>query len=144
MNPTAELGGLFASAFLSATLLPGTSEAALVAVMTLGTAGAVVAVLVATLGNTMGSIVNWGMGRFASQYRDRKWFPGGRGMAKAEAWYARYGVWSLLMSWVPLLGDPLTLVAGLMRAPLWLVVPIVAFAKGARYVAVATAVGLAS
>lgn len=141
MDEIYQLGGLFLSAFVSATLLPGTSEAALVAVLTLGTSGVVIAVIVATVGNVLGSTINWGMGRFAAQYRDRKWFPGGSQMARAETWYQKYGVWSLFMSWVPLLGDPLTLVAGLMRSPLWLVVPIVAIAKGARYIAVASAVG---
>jgi membrane protein YqaA with SNARE-associated domain len=138
-----ELIGLFASAFLAATILPGTSEAALILVLTAGTASTATAVGVATLGNVCGSVLNWAIGYFFASYRDHPRFP-----VKPEKFeryqevYRKWGVWTLLMSWVPLIGDPLTIVAGVMRAPLLLVIVLVAIAKGLRYIVIAGAVGL--
>lgn len=138
-----ELWALFASAFAAATLLPGTSEAALVAVQVSDSAPVWLALAVATAGNTLGSAVNWVMGRFALEFQDRKWFPVSRPqMERAQVWYNKYGVWSLFLSWVPLFGDPLTLVAGVMRTPIWIALPIVAISKFARYLLVVTAVDL--
>jgi membrane protein YqaA with SNARE-associated domain len=138
-----ELAGLFVVAFLSATLLPSSSEAALAAVMTLGTAPVALAVATATAGNTMGSLLNWLLGAFFAHYRDRRWFPvKPADFDKVCGWYRKWGVWTLALSWVPLLGDPLTIVAGVMRTPLWIFIPVVALAKGARYLAVAGAISL--
>jgi membrane protein YqaA with SNARE-associated domain len=134
---------LFVSAFTSATLLPGSSEAVLIGVLALGTTSTALAVATATAGNTAGSVVNWVLGRFFSHFKDRRWFP-----VKPETFdrflarYRRWGIWSLLMSWVPLIGDPLTVMAGVMRTPLWIVIPLVALAKGVRYLMVAGAVSL--
>ena len=89
---------------------------------------------VASLGNTLGACVNWGLGRFASGMRDRPWFPANsRQLIRAERWYARWGVWSLLLSWMPFVGDPLTVIAGLLRTPFAVFVIIVAIAKTGRY-----------
>jgi membrane protein YqaA with SNARE-associated domain len=85
-------------------------------------------------GNTLGSCINWLIGRFAERLSHHGWFKRFEaGLDRAQAWYARYGVWSLLLSWTPFLGDPLTVVAGLMRTPFWLFVTIVALAKTGRY-----------
>lgn len=144
--PTAifpELLALFVSAFTSATLLPGTSEAALAALLAFGTVPVATAVTVATLGNTLGSLVNWAIGRFLARYRDHPRFPvSGAQRERFQRWYDRWGVWTLLLSWVPVVGDPLTVVAGLMRAPLRWVIPIVIVAKAGRYMAVAGIVGV--
>lgn len=135
-----ELGGLFLSALLSATILPGSSEAVLIAVLALDLAAPLVAVGVATAGNTIGSLVNWGMGRFFSHWQDHPRWPVSREkMDKYSAWFRKYGVWSLFLSWVPLIGDALTLVAGLLRVPAIVVAVIVAIAKGLRYLVVAAA-----
>lgn len=137
------LGGLFASAFLSATLLPGSSEMALAAVQLAGAAPLWLAILVATIGNTAGSIVNWALGRFAEKWRGSRWFPATDAqIAKAQDWWRRYGIWSLALCWVPVIGDPLTLIAGLMRTPLLATVAIVGSAKLARYLAVTGLVAL--
>ncbi|MCC0015671.1 MAG: DedA family protein [Rhodobiaceae bacterium] len=137
------LAGLFVSAFTSATLLPGSSEGVLAGLLGLELVPAVLAVGVATLGNTLGSLVNWAIGRFLDRYREHPRFPAsGAMMARAQRWYDRFGLWSLLASWVPVVGDPITVVAGLMRAPLVPVAAIVAFAKGVRY-AIVTAGALA-
>lgn len=137
----AVLGGLFVTAFLSATLLPGTSEIALAGIVSAASVPAATAVLVATVGNTAGSVVNWGLGRFFIQFRGRRWFP----VAPAQLerygqWYRRWGLWSLLLSWVPVIGDPLTVAAGIARTPWPLFAIIVFVAKGARYLVVAGAV----
>lgn len=138
-----ELTVLFLSALLSATILPGTSEAALALVLANGTAAIASAVAVATLGNTMGSVFNWIIGRFFASYHDHPRFPIER--EKFERYsriYRRWGLWTLILSWLPFIGDPLTIIAGVMRAPLLPVVVIVALAKLGRYLAVVGAVGL--
>ncbi len=131
-----ELIGLGVTAFLSATLLPGSSEAALAASLTLGQASAASAIAVATLGNVAGSCLNWALGRFASHWRDHPRFPvSPEQIARAELFYRRWGVWSLLLSWVPVIGDPLTVVAGFLRTPMLLFLPLVTIGKLARYLA---------
>jgi membrane protein YqaA with SNARE-associated domain len=98
-------------------------------------------VLVASTGNFLGSTVNWALGRGIERFRDRPWFPArSTALDRATGWYRRYGRWSLLLSWVPIIGDPLTVVAGVLREPLWSFVAIVALAKITRYLAVAGAV----
>ena len=135
---TAILGGLFLSAFLSATLLPGTSEAALAGIVAASQVPPSIAILVATIGNTAGSCVNWGLGRFFVHFRDRAWFPVSPAqLDRYGSWFRRWGVWSLLLSWLPVVGDPLTVIAGMARTH-WLVFTSIVFvAKGARYLFVA-------
>jgi membrane protein YqaA with SNARE-associated domain len=95
-------------------------------------------VLVASVANTAGAVVNWGLGRLIHRYRERRWFPASpAALARAEGWYARWGYWSLMLSWAPLVGDPLTVVAGVLREPLWRFLILVALAKTGRYVTLA-------
>lgn len=129
-----DLIGLFVAAFAAATVVPAQSEAVLVALLLAGDRPASVLLVVATLGNVSGSVVNWGMGRFLSRFADRRWFPISAGsLHKAQDKYARYGWPSLLLSWVPVIGDPITIAAGLMREPLWRFLIVVTAAKGGRY-----------
>jgi membrane protein YqaA with SNARE-associated domain len=140
MTEFATLAGLFASAFLSATLLPGSSEAALLALLALGKSDWLLLVAVATAGNVLGSMVNWALGRFLAHFRDRRWFPiDPRSYARAEGWYNRFGVWSLLLAWVPIIGDPLTVVAGMLRVDWRWFVLLVTIGKLGRYLFVAAA-----
>lgn len=126
--------GLFSAAFLAATLLPAQSELLLGAMAIKEVAPVLTLWAVASAGNLLGSCVNWAMGRFLLHYADRRWFPVKPAhLAKAQLWYGRFGRWSLLAAWVPIIGDPLTLVAGIMREPLWRFVVIVGLAKAARY-----------
>jgi membrane protein YqaA with SNARE-associated domain len=135
--------GLFVSAFTSATLLPGSSEAALIALLALGRGDAGLLVIVATAGNVLGSCVNWVLGRFFSSFRDRRWFPvDDQSYERAAAWFRRYGVWSLLLSWLPIIGDPLTAVAGALRVGFLRFVVLVSLGKAARYVFILTAFDL--
>jgi membrane protein YqaA with SNARE-associated domain len=138
MTPLATYLGLFAAAFGAASILPMQSEPLLVALLLLGDQSPWVLVAVASLGNTLGSCVNWLLGRWVERYRDRRWFPVPREkLERAEGWYHRWGRWSLLLSWAPIIGDPLTVIAGVLREPFWSFLPLVAIAKTARYVVLA-------
>ena len=133
--------GLFFAAFLAATLIPAQSEAVLVGLLLSGDHTALVLVATATLGNILGSVVNWVLGRFLTRYADRRWFPvSPAALAKASGWYRRWGYWSLWGSWLPIVGDPLTLAAGVMREPFWRFALIVTLAKGGRYLILAAVV----
>jgi membrane protein YqaA with SNARE-associated domain len=126
--------GLFLSAFGAASLLPLQSEAVLVALLLTGDYALSGLLLVATAGNVLGSLLNWWLGRELGRWQDRSWFPiSPEALARAGRSYQRYGYWSLLLSWVPLIGDPLTLVAGVMREPLWRFLLLVTLAKAGRY-----------
>ncbi|MDX2145801.1 MAG: YqaA family protein [Rhodospirillaceae bacterium] len=128
---------LFASAFFAATLLPGSSEAALVALLLAGRGEPLALLAVVTVGNVLGSAVNWACGRFLSHYRDRRWFPiSPEHYARAMGWFQRWGRFSLLLAWVPIIGDPLTVAAGALRYPIAPFVALVSVGKLARYLAV--------
>ena len=125
---------LAASAFLAATLLPASSEAILAGLVVAEAAPTALLLAVASVFNTAGSCVNWLLGRAAERLKDRSWFPvSADSLERAQVWYGRYGVWSLLASWVPIIGDPLTVAAGVMRTPITIFLPLVALAKTARY-----------
>jgi membrane protein YqaA with SNARE-associated domain len=134
--------GLFLAAFGAATLLPMQSEAVLVAMLLSDRYIASTLLAVATFGNVLGSTLNWVLGRSIERLRHKRWFPVSESkLEKAEQFYLRYGRWSLLLSWVPIIGDPLTVVAGVMREPIWSFLLIVTLVKGIRYL-VLTAVTL--
>lgn len=126
--------GLFLAAFAAATLLPMQSEAALAGMLVSEFYLPVALVAVATAGNVLGSVVNWFLGRGVEHFKHKRWFPVSESkLEKAQVFYQRYGYWSLLLSWVPIIGDPITLVAGVMREPLWRFTLLVTLAKGGRY-----------
>ena len=130
--------GLFGAAFLAATILPAQSEAVLAMMILAERYPLAILIGIASLGNVLGSVVNWALGRGIEHYRDRRWFPVSPAqLEKAEGWYRRYGKWSLLASWVPIVGDPLTVVAGVLRVPLPTFVALVTIAKAGRYLVLA-------
>ena len=134
--------GLFVAALGAATLLPMQSEAVLVGMLLSDRYVVSTLLAVATVGNVLGSALNWLLGRSVERFRHKRWFPVSESkLEKAQQSYLRYGRWSLLLSWVPIIGDPLTVVAGVMREPLWSFLLIVTLAKGVRYL-VLTAVTL--
>lgn len=138
MADLAAYGGLFLAAFLAATLLPLQSEAALAAALLSERYPAAALLAVASLGNTLGAVVNWALGRAVERFRHARWFPVGEpALARAQDWYHRYGRWSLLLSWMPVIGDPLTVAAGVMGERFLVFVALVAIAKTARYLVVA-------
>ncbi|WP_099826657.1 YqaA family protein [Oceaniglobus indicus] len=131
------LAGLFVTAFGAATILPFQSEIVFAALQLRADISVFWLVVVASIGNTLGSCVNYAMGLWVERFRGRRWFPvNDDQMARAKAWYLKWGVWSLLLSWAPL-GDAITLMAGVMRTPLWLFMVMVGFAKTVRYIAFA-------
>ena len=126
---------LFASAFLAATVLPFYSEITLFLLLEQGN-DPVLLLAIATLGNTLGAAVNWALGRYLLHYQDRRWFYFNREqVARAQRWFQRRGVWSLLLAWLPLGGDALTFIAGVMRVPFPLFLLLVGVGKGLRYLA---------
>ncbi|EHL96495.1 inner membrane protein YqaA [Acetobacteraceae bacterium AT-5844] len=130
----AACAGLFAAAFLAATLLPAQSEAVLVALVVAGEIPVPLLVAVASVGNIGGSLVNYALGRGIEHFRGRRWFPvSDAALSRAQGWYARGGRWVLLLSWLPVVGDPLTLVAGIMREKLWVFLLLVGIGKAGRY-----------
>ena len=137
MDPTGAgaLLSLFVTAFLAATLLPAFSEVALLGLQA-GGGDPLALWLVASTGNTLGSVVNWWLGGQLLRFRERRWFPvGAAELERAERWFQRYGLWSLLFAWAPIGGDGLTVVAGTLRVPFVPFVTLVAVGKAARYAA---------
>ena len=129
MNSTAYFS-LFLISLGAATILPLGSEPAVVGMLAGGTLPWQGIVLVASLGNILGSIINWLLGRSFTHFQDRRWFPvNQKNMERVQGWYHRYGRASLLLSWVPVIGGPLTVATGVLREPL------VAIAKTGRYLA---------
>ncbi len=142
MPDLAIYAGLFLVAFLAATFLPMQSEAALVGLLLTDNYPASLLVTVASVGNVLGATLNWGLGRWVERFSERSWFPVQPAtLERYRAWYQRYGKWSLLLSWVPLIGDPLTVIAGVLREPLPVFLLLVTVAKVGRYL-VLTAVTL--
>lgn len=133
VDQAVSLGGLFLAAFGAATILPFQSEVVLGAMLAADAAPVSMLFVAASVGNTLGSVVNYLLGSGIDQFEGRSWFPASKQqMARARFWYQRWGVWSLLMSWAPF-ADALTLVAGVMRTPFWLFLALVAVAKTGRY-----------
>jgi membrane protein YqaA with SNARE-associated domain len=125
---------LFVTAFVAATVLPAQSETVLVGLIVNDSYSVPALVAVASVGNTLGSVVNWFLGRGVESLKDSQWFPVRPAkLARAQSWYQRYGKWSLLGSWLPVVGDAITVVAGIMREPLPVFVLLVGLAKTVRY-----------
>ena len=135
-------GALFLSAFLAATVLPVSSEAVLAGLIVSGRADPWLLLVVATIGNTLGSVVNWVLGRGVETLRNGRWFPiTADRYEQACRTFRRFGQWTLLFAWLPVVGDALTLAAGAARVNLGVFVALVATGKAARY-AVIVAGGL--
>jgi len=134
----AAYSGLFGVSFLAATILPAQSELGLAGLIITGDYNIWLLIAVASVGNTLGAVVNWALGRGVERLRNKRWFPATEDqLDKATTWYHKYGRWSLLMSWAPIIGDPLTLAAGVLREPLGSFLILVAIAKTVRYLIVA-------
>jgi membrane protein YqaA with SNARE-associated domain len=132
---------LFAIAFLAATLLPVQSEAVLAGLLALSNEPWWALLTVATIGNTLGAVVNWALGLYIERFQNRRWFPASPAqLEKAKYYYTRYGRWCLFFSWLPIVGDAFTVIAGVLKERLWIFVVIVGAGKLARYIVVAAAV----
>lgn len=125
---------LFFTAFIAATLFPLSSEALLITLLYQQQYSPLLLWLAATCGNTLGSCVNWYLGKQCLHWQDKKWFPFKPAqLTRAQHHFQHYGLVSLLFAWVPIVGDPLTFFAGVMRISFWKFVVLVAIGKGLRY-----------
>lgn len=125
---------MLVSAFGAATLLVLPSEAVLIAQIKAGLAPVWALLIAATIGNVGGSAFNWWLGRHARHYEGRRWFPfSPENVHRASERFQRFGLWSLLFAWVPVVGDPLTFIAGVLRVPFHWFLALVTLGKGARY-----------
>jgi len=138
MEYFSELGyfGLFIASFLAATILPLSSEVVLTALLLNGLSPAVL-VAVATIGNVLGSLTNYALGYWASLEVIKRWLRmSEQDFIKAEQRFTRYGLISLCFAWLPFIGDPITVVAGILRIRLLWFVALVSLGKFARYVVI--------
>jgi len=124
---------LFLTSFASATLLPGGSEALFIYLLS-EQLSPILLLGVATMGNTLGSFINYILGKYATNFALSKGYMKEKHLTKASSMFEKYGAWSLLFSWLPIIGDPLTFVAGIVRYSWWKFIVIVGFAKLARYI----------
>ena len=128
---------LWFGAFLAATILPFSSELMLAAALAAGEIPTWALIAVATLGNVMGACVNWWLGQRLTRYQDRRWFPvSPAALATASSRFTAYGTWSLLLAWVPVIGDPLTLAAGVLGVRFRVFLPLVTIGKALRYIVI--------
>ncbi len=130
------LPGLFLAAFLAATVLPFSSEL-LLGAMAAGDWSFSSLLLVASVGNTLGGLTNYGLGRWIPEEKAQRWFR--LDTAKAERWRAlvrRRGAWAALVCWLPFIGDPIAIALGLFRAPLVPTAALMFLGKAARYAVV--------
>lgn len=125
---------LFFSAFLAATLFPAQSELLFAYLVSTHAAPSVILLCIAGTGNTLGSCVNWYLGKKIRFFKDKPWFPASsKRLEQAENLYQKYGRWSLLLSWMPIIGDPITVIAGVLNERFKIFVLLVSLAKFGRY-----------
>jgi membrane protein YqaA with SNARE-associated domain len=124
---------LFASSLAAATLIPAQSEALLVGLIIHWPTHAAELIIVASVGNVLGAVVNWILGRFFAQSLGRRLFTSSAWLGTVTSWYKRFGWITLFGSWLPIIGDPLTFCAGIMKERLWRFLLVVSFAKAGRY-----------
>ena len=129
---------LFVISFLAATILPFSSELTLTGLIATSNYDNLLLLIVASFGNVLGSVVNWALGFYSRNLTKKKWFPfkKDKQIENSSKWFSKFGKWSLLFAWVPIIGDPLTLVAGLLRVRFLDFIILVAFGKVSRYLIV--------
>jgi membrane protein YqaA with SNARE-associated domain len=138
MEDLAAYGVLFITALTAATVLPFGSEPLFVGLLMAGQQPVWLLVLVASVANTAGAVVNWALGRWVERFQHRRWFPiRAHDLARAQLWYRRHGRWALLLSWAPVVGDAITVAAGVLRERFVVFLVLVGAAKGGRYLALA-------
>ena len=126
---------LFIISLLAATILPLTSEIVLTTMLLTNLFEKYILLIVASSGNILGSIFNWYLGKKITIFQDRKWFPvSPEQLNKSQKYFQKYGLWSLLLAWVPVIGDPLTLLAGVLKVRFSIFFILVSISKISRYV----------
>jgi membrane protein YqaA with SNARE-associated domain len=125
---------LFASSFIAATIFPAGSEVVLATLNIAGDHDKFLLLTIATVGNVLGALVNWFIGYYLIKFKDKKWFPlKKKQLKKYSGIYQKWGVWSLLLAWLPFIGDPLTVMAGIFKTNIWLFLLLVTISKASRY-----------
>ena len=126
---------LFAISFLAATILPFSSELTLAGLITTSNYDNLLLLIVASFGNILGSVVNWVLGFYSRNLTTKKWFPfKDKQIKNSSKWFSKFGKWTLLFAWVPVIGDPLTLAAGLFRVKFVEFLILVTIGKISRYI----------
>ncbi len=121
--------------FLAATILPLSSELVLSTMLLTESFDKYLLLVVASFGNIFGSSVNWYLGKKILIFKDKKWFPvNEKQIAKSEMYFKKYGIWSLLLAWVPIIGDPLTVIAGILKINFFTFLLLVSISKTSRYI----------
>ena len=133
---------LFFISFLAATVLPFSSELTLAGLISTSNYDNLLLLIIASFGNVLGSVVNWGLGFYSRNLTTKKWFLFKETqIERSSKWFSKFGKWSLLFAWVPILGDPLTLVAGLLRVRFLDFIILVAIGKVSRYLVIFYLIG---
>ena len=128
---------LFIISLLAATILPFSSELTLAGLIATSSYDNLLLLAVASLGNILGSVVNWILGFYSRNLSKKKWFPfKDKQIENSSKWFSKFGKWSLLFAWVPVIGDPLTLAAGLFRVRFAEFLILVTIGKVSRYLAI--------
>lgn len=125
---------LFTISFLAATILPFSSELMLASMLSIENYNRTLLITFSSLGNILGSVFNWVLGFYFIKLQNKKWFPFNQEqISKSSQWFEKYGKWSLLFAWVPIIGDPLTFVAGTMKTKFFIFLILVGIGKISRY-----------
>ena len=125
---------LFFLSFLAATLIPTSSELTLAALLSTNNFNSLGLLATASFGNILGSVFNWLLGFYLLKHINKKWFPfNEKQVVSASKWFNKFGVWSLFFAWLPIIGDPLTFISGILRVRFLLFLVVVAIGKIARY-----------
>ena len=133
---------LFVISFLAATILPFSSELTLAGLIATSDYDNLLLLIAASFGNVLGSVVNWALGSYSRNLTTKKWFPFKETqIERSSKWFRKFGKWSLLFAWVPVLGDLLTLVAGILRVKFIDFIILVAIGKVSRYLIVSYLIG---
>tara|TARA_B110000263_G_scaffold234940_1_gene233004 strand:- start:274 stop:693 length:420 start_codon:yes stop_codon:yes gene_type:complete len=128
---------LFFISFLAATILPFSSEVTLATLIASSNYNNLSLLIFASLGNILGSVVNWVLGFYSRNLATKRWFPfKDKQIKKSSSWFNRFGKWSLLFTWIPIIGDPLTLAAGLLRVKFIEFLILVTIGKVSRYIVI--------
>ena len=128
---------LFTVSFLVATIIPFGSEMYFATLLAMGNYNSLLLLIAASIGNILGSVFNWICGYYAAYFLKKKWFPiKQKQIDKASIFFTKYGKWSLLLGWVPFIGDPITFVAGTLRYSFFPFLILVSIGKVGRYLVV--------
>ena len=128
---------LFFLSFLAATIIPFSSEVGFASLLKLNLYNDLFLLISASVGNIFGSCVNWYLGIYSRTFEKKKWFPfKKKDLSKASSWFEKYGKWSLLLSWMPVIGDPITFIAGTMKTKFKTFIILVSISKISRYLVI--------